>query len=787
MSGDPTVLTGDTRISRDEVKRALDRVELFAPLTGKKREKYLGQLIDQSHLRTYRNDEKITRQGEHGHTMFVILRGIVSVDALVEGQMRHVETLVTTPEVTSWFGEGVVLGRTVRPSSATSVGVSVVLEVEKVRIEKLDNVFTGLVDRIQVASQGRGIRDFLNQHRAFSALNEAETALLVDNGQIATADRHDVVFAEKSPAQSMLIIKSGVAKLERQGRGGTSVLAYFSAGDVVGTKDPATRPGSLVAMGFLEYIEVPKAEFARVLSRVDARIEMKSGRWSDQLDKALNAQSQQVVAELSNRTGMIFVDEFMQEGAQIAQSLLTIDLDLCTRCGNCVVACESRHGHAKMTRRGKRLERRREADEAEHQPLLLPSSCRHCESPECMIGCPTGAIHRKLTGEVAIHEFCIGCSSCALRCPWDNITMVETPDRWVLDRVTGQSLSTPKIASKCDLCAGYGENNCVNNCPTKAIIRVEPSYFPEVKQMIGDGAAAREGRTEASDDKPDRSRLILFAFALACTLGMTVIYSSTEAYYTYSPQGIALGSIALTFMLAASALFARRRLMRFPLKAPHPDKPANPKFAGLSQLGPFYLWARAHVWFGGLSLVAVLFHSNLRLGGVVTSMVVLLLLLQVATGLFGLAFSKWMPKVITRLERDSQVEEDVADEREQMLARRKELLADVPDAVRKIAAKTSWASGTRLSRLGKSYDGARAERELMFALKPLMEEIDREHTAVIERLAQDAVRMEEIKAIFSLYRTRRAWLSMHITITAMLFVFIAVHVGSVALFFLRLG
>jgi len=107
--------------------------------------------------------------------------------------------------------------------------------------------------------------------------------------------------------------------------------------------------------------------------------------------------------------------------------------------------------------------------------------------------------------------------------------------------------------------------------------------------------------------------------------------------------------------------------------------------------------------------------------------------------------------------------------------------------VRKIAAKTSWASGTRLSRLGKSYDGARAERELMFALKPLMEEIDREHTAVIERLAQDAVRMEEIKAIFSLYRTRRAWLSMHITITAMLFVFIAVHVGSVALFFLRLG
>ncbi len=773
-----------------EVQKALEGVEFFQHITGKRREANLPKLIGESYLRTYADGETIVRQGEHGHTLFVIIRGSVRVETLVDGESRQVETLESGGGRAAWFGEGAVLGRTLRTATCTSLGPSIVLEIEKVRLEKLDNVASGVIDKIQSLSARRNVRDFLAQHRAFSALLPVELAMLVEHGRIATVDRLDPVFQEGSSAHSVLIIKSGVAKLERRGRGGTSVLAYFNAGDVVGLKDAGTRPGALVAMGFLEYIEVPKAQFDIVVARADKRIDMGRGdrRWSDQLNKALNTQNQPVVAELSNKTGMIFVDEFMQEGAQIAQSLLTIDLDLCTRCGNCVVACESRHGHAKMTRRGKRLTRRRSAEEEEHQPLLLPSSCRHCESPECMIGCPTGAIHRKLTGEVAIHEFCIGCSNCALRCPWDNITMVETPDRWVLDRVTGKNLATPKIASKCDLCAGFDEANCVHNCPTKAIIRVEPSYFPEVRQMIGEaGAAAADARTETTDDKPDRSRLVLLALSLACALAMVLIYGSAPDYRTFSPQGLALGGCALFFMLASSALFARRRLRRFPTTPPHPDKPADPDKAGRTQLGPMYLWARAHVWFGGLALLATALHSDLDLGGIITSLLILLLFLQVTTGLFGLAFSKWMPKVITRIERDSQVEEDVADEREQIIARRAELLEGAPPEVQAVAAKTAWAVGTRFSRFARDYDGARAERELIMALGPLMKPLDRKYTTLIEKLAQDAVRLEEMKAIFSLYRVRRAWLSMHLTITAMLFVFVAVHVGSVAFFFLRLG
>lgn len=781
-----------TTVGVADIMRAFAHISFFSHIKGKKREKYLHKLIQESFLRSYSHDDRIVRQGEHGHTMFVLLRGTVSVDAIVDGQKRQLAVLENAPGTTIWFGEGVIVGRTPRNATVSSVGPTILLEIEKIRLEKLDNVAVGVIDTIERESSARAVNSFLSQHRAFSVLDEGERKALLNDAKLRTAERAEKIFESGAPAVMVLIIKSGVAKLVRKGEGGTSVLAYFNSGDVVGMADGVTRPGSLISMGLTEYIQIPRTHFEAVRQRADSRIDLRSSHdptkkiiWSDQLNKALNAHNNHIA--VSNETGMLFVEEFIQEGAQVAQSLLTIDLDLCIRCGNCVRSCEARHDHAKMTRRGKKLVRRRDNEAGNYQSLLLPSSCRHCDSPECMIGCPTGAIHRKTTGEVAIHDFCIGCSNCALKCPWDNITMVETPDRWVIDRVTGGKLATPKIASKCDLCAGYDEANCVHNCPTKAILRVEPSYFPEVREMLGASAHAGEGRTESADSGPDQSRLIFAALFLAGTLGMVVLYASAPVYYAFSAQGFVLGGLGTFLMLAATALAGRRRMNRFPGRPPHPDVAADPTKAGRGQFGSLYLWARAHGWIGSLGLVAVLLHSGFSLGGVITSMLVFLLVLEIGTGLFGILYYKWMPKVITRLELDSQVEEDVADERDFLLRRHSELLADVEPDVKRVAKKAVKASGTRFWRWSSRYESAKAEAFSLERLAPLMEPLDRKHTALIQRIARDGVRLAEIRAIFALYQMRRGWLAMHITITAMLFTLLAVHIGSVALFYLRLS
>ena len=100
----------------------------------------------------------------------------------------------------------------------------------------------------------------------------------------------------------------------------------------------------------------------------------------------------------------------------------------------------------------------------------------HCVDPVCMIGCPTGAIHRNVEqGVVVINDdTCIGCGTCANSCPYDNIRLVE------IRNLRGQPVLDPQTqmpilkATKCDLCyTQLGGPACVRACPHDALQRVD--------------------------------------------------------------------------------------------------------------------------------------------------------------------------------------------------------------------------------------------------------------------------------------------------------------------------
>ena len=106
---------------------------------------------------------------------------------------------------------------------------------------------------------------------------------------------------------------------------------------------------------------------------------------------------------------------------------------------------------------------------------MVANACMHCADPVCMLGCPTGAIHRSSAGgEVVINDdTCIGCATCANNCPYDNIRMVDIRDdtgRFVLDQATGAPVMK---ATKCDLCIDQtGGPACQRACPHDALTRV---------------------------------------------------------------------------------------------------------------------------------------------------------------------------------------------------------------------------------------------------------------------------------------------------------------------------
>jgi Fe-S-cluster-containing dehydrogenase component len=105
-----------------------------------------------------------------------------------------------------------------------------------------------------------------------------------------------------------------------------------------------------------------------------------------------------------------------------------------------------------------------------------------------MIGCPTGAIGRsEESGIVAINdETCIGCSTCANSCPYENIRMVEISDRRGLPILSSDTQKPIMKATKCDLCADQVTGPaCQNACPHDALVRIDLTT-PEAMQVWTD-------------------------------------------------------------------------------------------------------------------------------------------------------------------------------------------------------------------------------------------------------------------------------------------------------------
>ena len=99
---------------------------------------------------------------------------------------------------------------------------------------------------------------------------------------------------------------------------------------------------------------------------------------------------------------------------------LVIDLDRCSGCDSCVVACKFENN----LDLGVYWNRVRVVGPSGTFPDIeqywLPTQCQQCENAPCIAACPTGASYRdEENGLVLIDkETCIGCQACMDACPY---------------------------------------------------------------------------------------------------------------------------------------------------------------------------------------------------------------------------------------------------------------------------------------------------------------------------------------------------------------------------------
>jgi hypothetical protein len=107
-------------------------------------------------------------------------------------------------------------------------------------------------------------------------------------------------------------------------------------------------------------------------------------------------------------------------------------------------------------------------------------------------------------------------------------------------------------------------------------------------------------------------------------------------YALHSPSGPSGGSaIGLTFGIVGSAFMVFAGLLAGRKKVP------------VWRIGRAQTWMRGHLWLGLLSLPIIFFHAGFRFGGPLTSVLMVLLIIVVASGIFGALLQHYMPSMMT--------------------------------------------------------------------------------------------------------------------------------------------
>ncbi len=134
-----------------------------------------------------------------------------------------------------------------------------------------------------------------------------------------------------------------------------------------------------------------------------------------------------------------------------------INTDRCVQCHACEVACKAWNS-VDLGIKWRRVADFWGGEFPNVTNQTISFSCMHCEKPDCVQICPSGALSKRTqNGIVAVdHNKCIACRSCAEACPFD------------VPRY-GKS----GIMQKCHMCPERIEQHqqplCVETCPGEAL------------------------------------------------------------------------------------------------------------------------------------------------------------------------------------------------------------------------------------------------------------------------------------------------------------------------------
>ncbi len=489
-------------------------------------ENYLLHMVATSKILTLMPGAVAMHEGEFGREMYFILEGRFELSSRgLDGEDLPVAILRRG----EYMGEQGMLTGQQRNATVRAQTAAVILEVPEQVMQRLMEIVPAVRRFFEQLNIARSIEAILRRMALFQGISTTDIHTVAEQTEVKAYERDERLFSEgggsTAPArESLHLLLDGFVKVARRTSPGTGrdktderIIAYRQGGDYfAGGLDLLGdgRAVTVTAITRTRVAEVPRSVLMSIFKRYPEVSQRFTMRLQQYRDAAAAAQTgffdplahthTELVQPISDAEARAGLRSLVSEGVIEGTEVLVIDLDKCIHCDECEEACARRHGHSRMNRKGMIVGN-----------ISIATACRQCQDPVCML-CSRAGIARLPSGEVYITESCIGCGICAERCPYDNISIMTLEEEFESGNSLNQlgdffkkgagkergrkslpmlqSAAAPgpfnmhqpldafgemrkKLAIKCDLCAGYDNQACVQACPTGAAIRVQPTTF----------------------------------------------------------------------------------------------------------------------------------------------------------------------------------------------------------------------------------------------------------------------------------------------------------------------
>lgn len=776
--------------------------------TGKKVGPY-ARLLD------YTSGEEVVTQGDWGgNTLYIFIGGKLDVHVTDDhGTTRKVAEL--EPGMT--FGERSVLAG--QPRNAT---VSVpqgaearVIEIQRpaLRLLKKLKKFGQLLD---VAYRKYGLDHTLLEvdEATNSAFSPELLKQLGNAARFTVYGKNHVLFQEGDPLNRLVFVKNGWVRRTRgllanptqadmvMELGKDVGVDFLGAGNCLGLEALSTDQKSdwkytATIMARTEVLEVAVSHL-RANPALRDLVLKHIGSFSHVDDKPPEPpRDKRVVAAEGREIATGIVD---------ATNLLVMDMDLCIRCGNCSLACHKIHGQSRLLRRGIHIARPVKPQSRSIQHVLSPSVCLHCQDPECLTGCPTGAIGRFSAGQIDIDpKTCIGCGDCATQCPYNAITMI--PRKPMLAKpltIAGKlrswfSLAPPKmptavtetdnlLAVKCNLCNNTPLNpkgakkpaySCQESCPTGALVRVNPrEYFSEAKNSIGIVYKDQTHAIGRNIHKRDWPARLWHIFGVIATIAITV--ATVWAARRYTLDGRLAGTwLTVRWITGLVGLGGIAVVMAYPAR----------KQIYRHRAGPLRYWLLSHVYIGLIAGIVLLLHGGRNTGGLLTSALMVSFDLVIVTGLFGIACYIIAPRIMTSIEGEPLLIEDLRERRRELRETLSQI--DLSDAqLRDILKRKIRKRFLSFGYLMRQYIRRENLTEMLADARGEFREdaerlTDPQARLILMDVVEATATLRRVDALIYLHQILKLWLAPHVVSTSLMLALMVVHIVQVSFFTVR--